>query len=201
MGRPNQSLARPNTRRKQGPLGKQKYTLFSWPRVDLTICFVDPHFVIRDTRYVFVILASARSTVFDCGRRQRQTTLRRVHLSWEDLYVLLVVVVVVVFTLTDRASTIPSNIRGCQSGTWSQRGTKVNGSHHGDNPLLRPTGIQIATKVMRLYKRWHRPITKRFIKRPLLHIIESSLDRLGLLSPTHDQRSQQQIGQTRSNQF
>ena len=57
-----------------------------------------------------------------------------------------VVVVVVVFTLTDRASTIPSNIRGCQSGTWSRRGTKVNGSHHGDNPLLTPTGIQIATK-------------------------------------------------------
>ena len=56
------------------------------------------------------------------------------------------VVVVVFFALTDRASTIPSNIRGCQSGTWSQRGTKVNGSHHGDNPLLRPTGIQIATK-------------------------------------------------------
>ena len=55
-------------------------------------------------------------------------------------------VVVVFFTLTNRASTIPSNIRGCQSGTWSQRGTKVNGSHHGDNPLLRPTGIQIATK-------------------------------------------------------
>ena len=43
-------------------------------------------------------------------------------------------------------------------------------------------------------------ITKRFIKPPLLHI-ESSLDRLGLLSPTHDQRSQQQIGQLRSNQF
>ena len=59
---------------------------------------------------------------------------------------IVVVVVVVVFTLTDRTSTKPSNIRGCQSGTWSQRGTKVNGSHHGDNPLLRPTGIQIATK-------------------------------------------------------
>ena len=58
-----------------------------------------------------------------------------------------VVVVVVFFTLTDRASIIPSNIRGCQkSGTWSQRGTKVNGSHHGDNSLLRPTGIQITTK-------------------------------------------------------
>ena len=113
--------------------------------------------------------------------------------------VLDLVVVVVVFTLTDRASTIPSNIRGCQSGTWSQRGTKVNGSHHGDNPLLKQ-GSKSRQKVMRLYKRWHRPIAKRFIKLPLLHI-ESSLDRLGLLSPTHDQRSQQQIGQTRSNQF
>ena len=50
------------------------------------------------------------------------------------------------FALTDRASTILSNIPGCQSGTWSQRGTKVNRSHHGDNPLLRPTWIQIATK-------------------------------------------------------
>ena len=57
-----------------------------------------------------------------------------------------VVVVVVFFTLTDRATTIPSNICGCQSGTWSQRGTKVNGSHHGDNPLLGPTGTRIATK-------------------------------------------------------
>ena len=65
---------------------------------------------------------------------------------WQPRTSYSVVVVVVVFTLTDRASTIPSNIRGCQSGTWSQRGTKVNGSHHGDNPLLKPTGIQIATK-------------------------------------------------------
>ena len=53
---------------------------------------------------------------------------------------------------------------------------------------------------MRLYKRWHRPVTKQFIKPPLLHI-ESSLDRLWLLSPTHDQRSQQKFGQLRSNQF
>ena len=30
-----------------------------------------------------------------------------------------VIVAVAFFTLTDRASTIPSNIRGCQSGTWS----------------------------------------------------------------------------------
>ena len=119
------------------------------------------------------------------------------HLFWTSSSLDVVVVVVVFFTLTDRSSTIPSNIRGCQSGTWSQRGTKVNGSHHGDNPLLRPIGIQIATKVMRLYKRWHRPMTKRLIKHPLLHT-ESSLDRLGLLSPTHDQRPQQKIGQIRT---
>ena len=34
----------------------------------------------------------------------------------------------------------------CQPRSRSQSGTKVNGSHHGDNPLLKPTGIQIATK-------------------------------------------------------
>ena len=34
-------------------------------------------------------------------------------------------VVAVFFTLTDRASTIPSNIRGCQSGTWSAGQKKI----------------------------------------------------------------------------
>ena len=33
-----------------------------------------------------------------------------------------------------------------QSRLWSQRGIKVNRSHRGDNPLLRPTGIQLTTK-------------------------------------------------------
>ena len=33
-----------------------------------------------------------------------------------------------------------------QSRSRSQRGTKVNGTHHGDNSLLKPTGIQIAIK-------------------------------------------------------
>ena len=32
----------------------------------------------------------------------------------------------------------------CLSRSWSQRCTKVNGSHHGDNPLLKPTGVHIA---------------------------------------------------------
>ena len=46
-------------------------------------------------------------------------------------------------TMTQQVSHRPIK---CQSRLWSQRGTKVNRSHHGDNPLLRQTGIQIATK-------------------------------------------------------
>ena len=105
--------------------------------------------------------------------------------------------VVVFFTLTDRASTIYPVIY------------VVANPVRGHKEVPRSTGhIMVTTRysdqqrsksrqnVMRLYKRWHRPITKRFIKPPLLHI-ESSLDRLGLLSPTHDQRSQQQIGEMR----
>ena len=52
------------------------------------------------------------------------------------------------FTLTNQVSIIRSNIRCCQSGTWSKRVTEVNGSHRGDNPLLKPTWIQIATKAL-----------------------------------------------------
>ena len=37
-------------------------------------------------------------------------------------------VVVVFFTLTDRASTIPSNTRGCQSGSWSAGQKKIRGT-------------------------------------------------------------------------
>ena len=57
-------------------------------------------------------------------------------------------VVVVFFTLTDRASTIPSNIRGCQSGTRYVVTKRYQGQRVTSwcNPLLRPTGIQIATK-------------------------------------------------------
>ena len=74
----------------------------------------------------------------------------------KDTNVLVVVVVVVVddshiqrivlateeTAVTEQVSHRPIK---CQSRLWSQRGTKVNGSDHGDNPLLRPSGIQIAT--------------------------------------------------------
>ena len=90
-------------------------------------------------------------------------------------------------TVTQQVSHRPIK---CQSRLWSQRGTKVNGSHHGDNPLLRPTGIQIATKSYAALQAMAPTNIKTVHQTSLLHI-ESNLNRLGMLSPTHDQRSQQ----------
>ena len=94
-------------------------------------------------------------------------------------------------TVTQQVSHRPIK---CQFRLWSQRGTKVDGSHHGANPLLRPTGIQIATKSYATLQAIAPANIKMVHQTSLLHI-ESNLDRLGLLSPTHDQRSQQQSGQ------
>ena len=46
------------------------------------------------------------------------------------------VVVVVFFTLTDRASTIPNNTRGCQSGTWSAGQKKIRGTSTKLNEIV-----------------------------------------------------------------
>ena len=94
-------------------------------------------------------------------------------------------------TVTQRVS---YRLIKCQSRLWSQRGTEVSSSHHGDNPLLRPTRIQIATKRFATLQAMVPTNIKTVHQTSLLHI-ESNLDRLGLLSPTHDQRSQQQSGQ------
>ena len=93
-------------------------------------------------------------------------------------------------TVTQQVSPRPIK---CKSRLWSQRGTKVNGSHHGDNPLLRPTGIQIATKSYAALQAMAPTNIRTVHQTSLLHI-ESNLDRLGMLSPTHDQRSQQKTG-------
>ena len=94
-------------------------------------------------------------------------------------------------TVTQQVSHRPIK---CQSRLWSQRGTKVNGSHHGDNPLLRPTWIKIATKSCVTLQTMTPDNIKTVHQSSSLHI-DSNLDRLGLLSPTNDQRSQQQTGQ------
>ena len=94
-------------------------------------------------------------------------------------------------TVTQQVSHRPIK---CQSRLWSQRGTKVNGTHHGANSLLRPTGIQIATKSYATLQAMA-PTNIKIVHRTSLLHIESNLDRLGLLSSTPDQRSQQQSGQ------
>ena len=93
-------------------------------------------------------------------------------------------------TVTQQVSHRPIK---CQSRLWSQRGTTVNGSHHGDNPLLRPTGIQIATKRYAALQAMA-PTNIKTVHQTSLLNIENNLDRFGMLSPTHDQRSQQKNG-------
>ena len=116
---------------------------------------VGPYIIPRNRKGFFLSQTTLREKfvektfqVFDYSRPSNHSSKSEPLPRWSEFKSrgILESVVVVFLTLTDRASTIPSNIRGCQSDTWSQRGTKVNGSHHGDNPLLRPTGIQIATK-------------------------------------------------------
>ena len=60
-----------------------------------------------------------------------------------------------------------------------------------DNPLLRPTGIQIATKSYATLQAMAPTNNIKTVHQTSLLHIESSLDRLGLLSPTHDQRFRQ----------
>ena len=94
-------------------------------------------------------------------------------------------------TVTQQVSHRPIK---CQIGSrsWLQIGTKVNGlHHHGDNLLLRP----IATRRVAALQAMAPTNVKTVHQTSLLHNIESNLDRLGMLSPTHDKRSQQQSGQ------
>ena len=76
-------------------------------------------------------------------------------------------------TVTQQVSHRPIK---CLSRLWSQRGTKVNGSHHGDNPLLRPTGIKIATKRYSTLQAMAPTDIKTVHQTSSLHIIESNLD-------------------------
>ena len=125
------------------------------------------------------------------SRQRRRTLLRRLDNSVVvDPYIQRIVLATEETTVTQQVSHRPIK---CQSRLWLQRGTKVNGSHHGDNPLLRPTGIQIATKSYAALQAMAPTNIKTVHQTSLLHI-ESNLDRLGMLSPTHDQRSQQKPG-------
>ena len=133
----------------------------------------------------------------------------RVHINIINTALFVVVVVVVdshiqrvvlateETTVTQQVSHRPMK---CQSRLWSQKGTKVNGSHRGDNPLLRPTGIQIVTKRYATLQAMAPTNIKTVHQTFLLHI-ESSLDRLGLLPPTHDHRSSNKTDNYAPNSF
>ena len=96
------------------------------------------------------------------------------HVVVVDSHIQRIVLVTEKTTVTQQVSHRPIK---CQSCLCSQRGTKVNGSHHGDNPLLRPTGIQIATKRYAALQAMAPNNIKTVHQTSLLHI-ESNLDRL-----------------------
>ena len=87
-----------------------------------------------------------------------------------------------------------------QSRLWSQRGTKVNGSHHGDNPLLRPTGIQIATKSYAALQAMAPTNIKTVHQTSLLHSRATSIDSECYRLPTTSVLSKKPE-KLRSNQF
>ena len=115
----------------------------------------------------------------------------------DDSHIQRIILATEEITVTQQVSHRPIK---CQSRLRSQRGAKVNGSRHGDNPLLKPTGIQITSKRCVTLQAMTPTNIKTVHQTSSLHI-ESNLDQLGLLSPTHDQRSQQQTGQTTLQQF
>ena len=87
-----------------------------------------------------------------------------------------------------------------QSRLWSQRGTKVNGSQHGDNPLLRPTGIQIATKSYAALQAMAPTNIKTVHQTSLLHSRATSIDSECCRLPTTSVLSKKPE-KLRSNQF
>ena len=78
--------------------------------------------------YVMIaVLSQEESFRFLCDKAScRQTG--RITRSWCLLVFVFYKNVCVSFTLTDRASTIPSNTRGCQSDTWSAGQGKIRGA-------------------------------------------------------------------------
>ena len=131
---------------------------------------------------------------------------------WYEVGILKVVVVVVVvvdshiqrIVLATEETTVTKQVSHRpikrQSRLWSQRGTKVNGSHHGDNPLLRPTGIQIATKSYAALQAMAPTNIKTVHQTSLLHSRATSIDSECCRLPTTSVLSKKPE-KLRSNQF
>ena len=119
------------------------------------------------------------------------------HIVVVDSHVQRIVLATEETTMTQQVSHRPIK---CQSRLWSIRGTKVDRSHHGDNPLLRPTGIQIATKCDATLQAMAPTNIKTVHQTSIFHI-ESNLDRLGLLRLPTTSVLSNKPDKLRSNQF
>ena len=76
-------------------------------------------------------------------------------------------------TVTQQVSHRPIK---CQSRLWSQRGRRSTGHIMVTTRYSDQQGSKSRQKVIRLYKRWHRPIPKRFIKPPYSISRATSID-------------------------
>ena len=143
-------------------------------------------------------------------RRNTNTTPNRIKRLKKHTIIIAHVVVVVVdshiqrIVLATEETTVTQQVSHRpikrQSRLWSQRGTKVNGSHHGDNPLLRPTGIQIATKSYAALQAMAPTNIKTVHQTSLLHSRATSIDSECCRLPTTSVLSKK-TEKLRSNQF
>ena len=97
--------------------------LFIWRRRFFRALFVPFRFL-----FVWTIEYRVRPAFFPSCSRSSFVDVPLIFSVQETTYRIGKHSVVVFFTSTDRASTIPSNIRSCQSGTWSAGQKKIRGT-------------------------------------------------------------------------
>ena len=154
----------------------------------------------------FIHLSAVRALIFLARRIQPFLSLVDCEVDFFFCVLLLLLLLIHTFsvlslqletTVTQQVSHRPIKR---QSRLWSQRGTKVNGSHHGDNPLLRPTGIQIATKSYAALQAMAPTNIKTVHQTSLLHSRATSIDSECCRLPTTSVLSKKPE-KLRSNQF
>ena len=131
------------------------------------------------------------------ARSSAWTLKREVDDVVDDSHIQRIVLATEETTVTQQVSHRPSK---CQSRLWSQRSTKVNRSHHGDNLLIRQTGIQIATKSYATLQAIAPINVKWFIKPPYSISRATSIDSDCCRLPTTSVLSNNP-DELRSNQF
>ena len=145
----------------------------------------------------YVFLSPGKSSTLQCTVSDTLQSKLIVVVVVVDSHIQRIVLATEETTVTQQVSHRPIKR---QSRLWSQRGTKVNGSHHGDNPLLRPTGIQIATKSYAALQAMAPTNIKTVHQTSLLHSRATSIDSECCRLPTTSVLSKKPE-KLRSNQF